>query len=105
MSVLVLGSTIHRLDPVPPSVSGSAMIPETAAASPEVSVPAPARAKISAVPKAIAHKAKAKTRHTHNPEDDLVAKDFVIHYGRRPASRTQAKAKKTSGVKYYSDLH
>ncbi len=104
VSVLVLGSTIHRLDPVPPSVSESAMIPETTAASPEVSVPAPTQPKISPVPKVIARKTKAKSSRARNPEDDIVAKDFVIHFGRKPASRTQAKAKKTSGVKYYSDL-
>lgn len=97
VSVLVLGSTLRRFTPDTQPASASMVLPATAsaattAAEPPQPKPLAPETKLSA---------KAKPRRTHNPEEDVVAKDYVIHFNKRPAV---AKARKTSGVKHYSDL-
>jgi hypothetical protein len=100
LSVVVLGSAVHRFAPVTPgtSASESLVLPATADAS-STTVETP-RSKIRlSDPAKVA--AKAKARRVHNPEEDIVAKDYVIRFNKRP---TAVRAKKTSGVKHYSDL-
>jgi hypothetical protein len=100
VSVLVLGSTVRRFAPIPSEkqpASASMVLPATASASSTAMEPKP-RA-IVPQPK-IASRAKA--RRTHNPEEDVVAKDYVIRFDKKPAVRAQTK--KTPGVKHYSDL-
>lgn len=116
LSVLVLGATLHRLTPLPAAMQSAGetlVLPATAdAASPTVAAPQnatqaaapePQDAKRSmAVPLQPKPPAQPKARHRRNREEDIVAKDFVIRYNRRPTpKRTQAK--KVSGVKHYSD--
>ena len=110
VSVLVLGSTVHRLDPLSPAVhsaSDSVLLP-AAASAPVTPRPQPQTTKVkmpalrAAAP--AAHSApKPVTHSARNPEEDIVAEDTVIHYGNRPpAARPQAK--KSAAVKHYSDL-
>lgn len=109
LSVLVLGSTVHRLDPLPPvgSSANALRLPPAAAASSAVgSSPREAAKAASPKPRA-ASTAKVLPKpavpHARNPEEDVVAQDFVIRYNQRPStSRTQARK---NSVKYYSDLH
>jgi hypothetical protein len=96
VSVLVLGSTVRRFAPDTQPASASMVLPATASAANTVTEPQ--ELKPLAPERELA--AKAKSRRERNPEEDIVAKDYVIHFNKRPA----AKAKKTSGVKHYSDL-
>jgi hypothetical protein len=99
VSVLVLGTVVHRFAPLPSAVqpaSQSIVLPATASAS---------STRMEPKPRAVTPQpsSKAKPRQTHNPEEDVVAKDYVVRFNKRPAAaRTQAK--KTAGVKHYSDL-
>jgi hypothetical protein len=100
VSVLVLGSTVRRFAPVSSEkqpASASMVLPATASAS-STTMEAKPRA-ITPEPK-IASRAKA--RRTHNPEEDIVAKDYVVRFNKRPAPAVRTK--KTPGVKHYSDL-
>ncbi len=96
VSVLVLGSTVRRFTPDTQPASASMVLPSTASAATTAAEPLQTKA-LAPEPKLAA---KAKSRRSHNPEEDIVAKDYVIHFNKRPAAKT----KKTSGVKYYSDL-
>ena len=97
VSVLVLGSTVRKFAPATQPASESMVLPATASAATRVTEP------LAAKPLAPERKlaVKAKPRREHNPEEDIVAKDYVIRFNKRPAA---AKAKKTSGIKHYSDL-
>lgn len=96
VSVLVLGSTVRRFAPDTQPASASMVLPATASAATTAAEPLQTKA-LAPEPKLAA---KAKSRRSHNPEEDIVAKDYVIHFNKRPAAKT----KKTSGVKHYSDL-
>lgn len=97
VSVLVLGSSLRKFTPDTQPASASMVLPATAsAATPVVETPKPKP--LAPEPKPAV---KAKSRREHNPEEDIVAKDYVIHFNKRPAV---PKARKTSGVKHYSDL-
>ena len=109
ISVLVLGSTAHRLDPLSPAIhsaTDSVLLP-AAASTPAPRNPAPqaaqtaTEAKKPAPPKvAPAPAAPARVAHySHHPDEDTVAKDFVVRYGNR------APAKKSVEIKRYSDLN
>ena len=109
ISVLVLGSTAHRLDPLSPAIhsaTDSVLLP-AAASAPAPRNPAPqaaqttTEAKMPKPPK-VAHApaAPARVAHpSHHPDEDIVAKDFVVRYGNRPP------AKKSVEIKRYSDLN
>jgi hypothetical protein len=112
ISVLVLGSTAHRFSPINPSVQSageSLMLPASTKASTVPGTPPQEAKAVLAAPPAPAPKPPARTpksssRRGYNPEEDVVAKDFVIRYGNRHTPpRTQAK--KTAGVKHYSDMN
>jgi hypothetical protein len=108
--VMVLGATGHRITPiapVPAAVAETSAVPVAKPAAPQVMPADPAPVvKKSPAPAKLAPRPRAKSRAVgHNPEEDMVAKDFVIRYNRRPVQpRTQAK-KTAPRVKYYSDLH
>ena len=97
VSVLVLGSTVRRFTPDTQPASESMVLPATASAATTAAEPQQPKP-LAPEPKLAA---KAKVRRGHNPEEDIVAKDYVIRFNKRS---TVAKAKKTSGVKHYSDL-
>ncbi len=96
VSVLVFGSMMRRFTPDTQPASQSMVLPATASAATTVTEPQQPEP-LAREPKLAS---KAKSRREHNPEEDIVAKDYVIRFNKRPA----AKAKKTSGVKHYSDL-
>ena len=109
ISVLVLGSTAHRLDPLSPAIhsaTDSVLLP-AAASAPAPRKPAPqaaqtaTEAKMPTPPKAAPARAvPARVAHSaHHPDEDIVAKDFVVRYGNRPP------AKKSVEIKRYSDLN
>ena len=95
LSMLVLGATSRPVAPMPTQVDSASEAPEPPARVVPVAVRPHRQA--DAAPIRVA----APKRRSHNPEEDVVAKDFVIRYSQRPASLT---AKKSSGVKHYSDL-
>lgn len=108
ISVLVLGSTAHRLDPLSPAIhsaTDSVLLP-AAASAPAPRNPAPQAAQTAKEAKMpTPHKvvpapaAPARVAHSsHHPEEDIVAQDFVVRYGNRPPA-------KKSGTKRYSDLN
>jgi len=108
ISVLVVGSTAHRLDPLSPAIhsaTDSVLLP-AAASAPAPRNPAPQaaqaakEAKMPTPPKVVpAPAAPARVAHfSHHPEEDVVAQDFVVHYGNRPPA-------KKSATKRYSDLN
>ncbi len=97
VSVLVLGSTVRKFAPDTRPANESMVSPATASAA--IPVVEPEKIKPLAPEPKLA--AKAKSRRGRNPEEDIVAKDYVIHFNNRPVA---AKAKKPSGVKHYSDL-
>ena len=107
LSVLVLGSTAHRLDPLPPAGNSANALRLPPAAS-TAAGSSPRQATKAAPPKPRAASPakvlpKPAVNHAHNPEEDVVAQDFVIRYNQRPSTnRTQARK---NSVKYYSDLH
>src|SRR5215469_7174068 len=110
ISVLVLGSTAHRLDPLSPAIhsaTDSVLLP-AAASAPAPRNPAPQAAQTATEAKrptihkvAPAPAAPARVAHSshHPPEEDIVARDFVVRYGSRPP------AKKSVETKRYSDLN
>ena len=97
VSVLVLGSMGRRFTPEAQPASESMVLPATASAATTVAEPEKPKPLPALQPKPTA---KAKSRHDHNPEEDIVAKDYVIRFNKRPTPKT----KKIAGVKHYSDL-
>jgi hypothetical protein len=96
------------LDPLSPAIhsaTDSVLLP-AAASAPAPRNPAPQAAqaakekKMPARPKVVpAPAAPARVAHfSHHPEEDVVAQDFVVHYGNRPPA-------KKSATKRYSDLN
>ncbi len=98
VSVLVLGSVGRRFTPDAQPASDSMVLPATASAATPVAAPVMPKPVPAPEPKPAA---KATPRHGHNPEEDIVAKDYTIRFNKRPAT---AKARKIAGVKHYSDL-
>ena len=106
--ILMLGVTARHVSPIPVSVAETTVAPAAKPVAKPPVVPDAATAKPAAEPapaKPRAHRVVSRLAPARNPEEDVVAKDFVIRYNRRsPQTRTQAK-KISPGVKYYSDLH
>lgn len=96
--VLVLGSTGRRFTPNTQPASESMVLPATASAATTVAEPEKPKPLPAPEPKPAA---KAKPRPEHNPEEDIVAKDYVVRFNKRPAT---VKTRKIAGVKHYSDL-
>lgn len=106
--ILMLGATARHVSPIPVSVAETTVAPAAKPVAKPPVVADAATAKPAAEPapaKPRAHRVVSRPAPARNPEEDVVAKDFVIRYNRRsPQTRTQAK-KISPGVKYYSDLH
>ena len=95
MSMLVLGSTSHSFSAMPAQVESASETPQAPAHV--VSVVSKPHPRPAVAPVRVA----TPKQRSHNPEEDIVAKDFVIRYKQPPASLT---AKKNSGIKHYSDM-
>lgn len=95
LSMLVLGAMSRPLPPMPTQVESASEAPEPPARVVPVAGKPHLQADVAPV------RVSTPKRPGHNPEEDVVAKDFVIRYSQRPASLS---AKKSSGVKHYSDL-
>jgi len=96
VSVLVLGSSVKTFPSDAQQPASSAMVlPATASAAPKEVEPNPTAV---AAPEPVRPKIVKKA---HNPEEDIVAKDFTIRFNK---PRVKNRAKKIAGVKHYSDL-
>jgi len=130
VSTMLLGVSAHRFSPLPrglvsddaglpfksktapampqtvadasPQVAPSAPVPEfkrVLVHMPTVDRPSPAEHLGGRVERPKHYQGAATRR-----EDEFVAKDTVVHFGKKPDT-AHLEARKKSGIKYYSDLH